>query len=80
MVGIPELVRDDETGLIAPEADREALATALMRMIDDTGLRQRLSIAARSLIEDQFNVTRSAAALREIFAASVARWRQSEAT
>lgn len=80
VVGIPELVRDDETGLIAPEADPEALATELMRMIDDTGLRQRLSIAARALIEDQFNVTRSAAALREIFAASVARWRQSEAT
>jgi colanic acid/amylovoran biosynthesis glycosyltransferase len=79
VVGIPELVRDGQTGLIAPEADPEALAAALMRMTDEAGLRRRLSTAARALIEEEFDVTRSAAALREVFAASVARRRRSEA-
>jgi glycosyltransferase involved in cell wall biosynthesis len=79
VVGIPELVRDGETGLIAPEADPEALAAALTRITEEAGLRRRLSTAARALIEAEFDVNRSAAALREVFAASVARRRQSEA-
>ena len=79
VVGIPELVRDGETGLIAHEADPEGLAAALMRMTDESGLRQRLSKSARALIEEEFDATRSAAALREVFAAAVARRRQSEA-
>lgn len=79
VVGIPELVRHDDTGLIAPEADPEALAAALMRVTDEHGLRQRLSKAARALIEEQFNVTDSAAALREVFATSIARRQQGEA-
>lgn len=79
VVGIPELVRDGETGLIAPEADPEALASALMRITEEAGLRRRLSTAARALIEDEFDVATSAAALREVFAASVARRRRSEA-
>jgi glycosyltransferase involved in cell wall biosynthesis len=79
VVGIPELVRDGQTGLIAPEGDPEALAAALMRMTDEAGLRHRLSTAARALIEAECDVSRSAAALREVFAAAITRRRQSEA-
>ena len=67
VTGIPELVRDGETGLIAPEGDPEGLARAIAAMLDGSELRQRLSRAARRLIETDFDVNRNAAALRTIF-------------
>lgn len=45
--GVPEIVRDGETGLLVPPGDREALATALQRVLDDEALRTKLGHAAR---------------------------------
>jgi len=73
VVGIPELVRDGETGLLVPEADPRALADALARALDDAALRGALSGRARALIETEFDVERSAAALRGLFADAIAR-------
>ena len=73
VVGIPELVRDGETGLLVAEGDPEALAAALARMLDDVGLRQTLSQRARRLIERDFDIANSAGALRAIFAKSIER-------
>ena len=72
VVGIPELVRDGETGLLAPEADPEALARAMSRLLDADALRQALSRRARALIEREFDITRNAAALRAVFDAAMA--------
>lgn len=71
VVGIPELVRDGETGLLVPEADPQALAAALARALDDPGLRRDLAIRARALIEAEFDVGRNAAALRALFATAI---------
>ncbi|WP_299702084.1 glycosyltransferase [uncultured Tateyamaria sp.] len=73
VVGIPELVRDGETGLLVAEGDPEALAAALARMLDDVSLRQSVSQQARVLIERDFDIANSAGALRAIFAKSIAR-------
>jgi colanic acid/amylovoran biosynthesis glycosyltransferase len=51
--GIPELVRDGETGLVVPPDDPEALAAALARLAGDPALRRRLGTAARALVERQ---------------------------
>ena len=72
VTGIPELVRDGETGLIAPAGDPLALADALERALADAGLRARLSEAGRAIVERDFDIERNAAALRGIFAASAA--------
>lgn len=72
VTGIPELVRDGQTGLLVPEGDPEALADALARMLDDAALRDRLSHGARALIEADYDVTRSAEALRGVFARAIA--------
>lgn len=76
VTGIPELVRDGETGLCVPEGDAGALANGLARLLDDAALRARFSRSARALIESEFDVTASAACLREIFrkAASGGMW------
>ncbi len=44
--GIPELIRHEETGLLAPPGDAEALATAIGRLYADEELRRRLAVAA----------------------------------
>lgn len=72
VTGIPELVQDGKTGLCVPEGDPEALAAALARMLDDQDLRQRVSRAGRDLIEREFDITVSAARLRDLFAEAVA--------
>jgi glycosyltransferase involved in cell wall biosynthesis len=51
--GIPELVRDGETGLIVPPNDPAALADALIRLAADPALAARLGTAARALVERQ---------------------------
>lgn len=41
--GIPEVVEDGKTGLLAPPRDAEKLADAIIRLIDDRGLAKRLA-------------------------------------
>ncbi|MGO1463058.1 MAG: glycosyltransferase family 4 protein [Marinobacter sp.] len=71
ITGIPELVRDGETGLCVPSRDPQALAEAISRLLADPALGQRLSNAGRMLIERNFDINRNAACLREIFAQAV---------
>jgi glycosyltransferase involved in cell wall biosynthesis len=49
--GIPEVIREGESGLLAPAGSVEALAEALARVIADAGLRQRLAASARRQAE-----------------------------
>jgi glycosyltransferase involved in cell wall biosynthesis len=51
--GIPELVRDGETGLLVPPNDPAALADALARLAADASLGPRLGTAGRALVERQ---------------------------
>ena len=69
VTGIPELVRDGETGLLVAENDPAALAAALERLLEDPPLRERLARAGRELLERSFQADRSAARVRELWAA-----------
>ncbi|MDX6768136.1 MAG: glycosyltransferase [Elusimicrobiota bacterium] len=44
--GIPEVVEDGATGLLAPPRDPEALAGAILRLLDDPALGRRLAAEA----------------------------------
>jgi colanic acid/amylovoran biosynthesis glycosyltransferase len=72
VTGIPEAIRDEDTGLLVAEGDEGALADAIARMLDDPGLRLRVATAARRRIEEAFDVRRNAAALRALFASRAA--------
>jgi colanic acid/amylovoran biosynthesis glycosyltransferase len=66
VTGIPEVVRDEETGLLVPQHDPVRLAAALERLVTDRALASRLSRAARALVESSFDVHVQARALREL--------------
>jgi len=65
--GIPELVRDGETGLLVPERDAAALAEALLRLYTDRDLGRRLASAGRQLVLREFNLEHNVAQLRALF-------------
>ena len=72
IVGIPELVRDGDTGLLAPPNDPPALADTIARLLNDPALAVRLATNARALIERDYNIHANTAQLREHIRASIA--------
>ena len=67
--GIPEIVLDGETGLLAEAGDADGLAAALERLADDAWLCRELGAAGRARAVRRFSWDRAADAYRTIFAA-----------
>jgi colanic acid/amylovoran biosynthesis glycosyltransferase len=72
VTGIPEVVRDGDTGLQVPQRDPPALAVALERLLVDPELRVQLATAGRRLIEAEFDISRNTIQRRAIFRAAAA--------
>lgn len=70
--GIPELVRDGETGLLVPPDDVGALTGALTRLVDQPELRRRLATNVAALIAADFDATKNAERLVSILLAVAA--------
>jgi glycosyltransferase involved in cell wall biosynthesis len=49
--GIPDIVEDGVTGLLVPPGDAVALADALVRVLDDRPLAERLGAAAHDAVQ-----------------------------
>lgn len=75
--GIPELVEDGRTGLLAPPGDAPALAEALARLAGDPALRARLGAAGRERVLAEFDIRANA---RRLLAQIVASSGQAAAT
>jgi glycosyltransferase involved in cell wall biosynthesis len=67
VAGVPELIRDDVNGLLAPAGDAVALARAIARLEADPALRLRLGQHARQRVEKSFDVWKNVARLAEVF-------------
>ena len=65
--GIPEVLRDGETGLVVPEGDARAVADAIERLIDDPPLGTQLGAAARAFVRSEFDLDRNIARLVDRF-------------
>jgi glycosyltransferase involved in cell wall biosynthesis len=68
--GIPELVRDGETGALVPLDDANALAAAIGRLLDDPALRRSWGEAGRCRVQEHF----SAAATHDAIEDCLTRW------
>ncbi len=54
--GVPELITDDESGLLVPPESPDLLAAAVTRLLEDASLRRRLSAAALQKYKDNFEI------------------------
>lgn len=61
--GVPEIVRDGETGLLVPIGDAPALATALADLLGDPARARALGAAGQASVQEQFNWDRVAATI-----------------
>jgi glycosyltransferase involved in cell wall biosynthesis len=67
LAGIPELVVDGQTGMLAPPGDFTALAQALERLLRDPELRLRFGHGGRQRIEQHFRIEQTIAPLVDLF-------------
>jgi len=67
--GTPELIQDDESGLLVPRHDPAALAAALERLLGDPALAARLGAAARKRVQTRFAPEASIERLVALYAA-----------
>ena len=65
--GIPELVDNGSTGLLAPPRDIGALADALQRLLHSSELRFRMGRLGREKVLREFNLQRGAKKLSDLF-------------
>jgi len=73
--GVPELVCDGQTGLLAPEDDVEALAGALDRLLGSPAERARMGANARRAVAD-YDWPQVAARYLEVYRSSLTAWAQ----
>src|SRR5438552_7247314 len=73
LAGIPELVVDGQTGMLAPPGDSTALAHALEQLLRDPELRLRFGDAGRARVEQHFRIEKTVAPLMEMLERSCSR-------
>lgn len=65
--GIPELIDDGKTGLLAAEKDPESLAKGIARLFQDRELRETLRENGFSVVMSQFDIRKNVAQLSRVF-------------
>jgi colanic acid/amylovoran biosynthesis glycosyltransferase len=68
-----EAITDGVTGLVAPAEKPVEWVQALRRLATDDALAERLRVAARKWVEENFNAHDNAARLLTLFRATVAK-------
>ncbi len=72
VAGIPDVVRDEECGLLVPERDPAALATALRRLVREPETASRLGRAARAIAVERLSWEAAARAFEDCYAQATA--------
>jgi glycosyltransferase involved in cell wall biosynthesis len=66
--GVPEILRDGESGFLVPAADEARLEDAINRLLADPALRTRLGKAGRERAKTHFTIQAQIALLSAIIA------------
>jgi len=70
---VPELVRDGENGLLVPFGDVEALASAILRLLDDTALARALGERGHQLATEHYTWAAVHERVKEAFQIAIER-------
>ena len=74
--GLPEIIEDGVSGLLVAPSDPEALALAIMRLIEAPDLREQLGLAARACVERKFTWDQVANETTNAYERAIAVWRR----
>ena len=65
--GIPEVITDNETGLLVESKDSNAIAGAIERIMREKGLRERLARNAKNYTRENFDIKKTVSGTRELY-------------
>lgn len=65
--GLPDLITDDETGLLVPPRDAAQLATAVLRLLQNPEVATRLGAAAQQIVRERFAVQRLLTDMNQLY-------------
>lgn len=65
--GIPEVIKDEQNGILVSPQDQNALANAICRVLDDSTLASKLARRARTTVELSYSIRAVAKAYSEIY-------------
>lgn len=71
--GMPEMIQDGESGLLAQSGDAQSYVSCLERLLSDSALRLRLGAAARDAVRRSFTDTRVAQLSVQLYQEQVGR-------
>src|SRR5262249_37120001 len=66
--GTPALVEDEVTGLLVPAGDPAALAKAIIQLVEDPGLAERMGAGGRELVRARFGLDRMLLRVEALYA------------
>jgi glycosyltransferase involved in cell wall biosynthesis len=67
VAGVPELVRNKETGILVPPADPAALAEGILYLLDNPDKRKKLAQNAHNLVKQEFSVEAMVQSIDELY-------------
>ncbi len=73
--GVPDIVREGETGLLVPEGDVAAFADAVRRLLVDADLRRRMGAAAARAVRARHGLEQASGRIDAALAETVRRFR-----
>ena len=65
--GLPELVIQNQTGLLVPARDAEALAVAILELAENSKLRTSMGDNAREMMLEKFSASKMAAEINKLY-------------
>lgn len=79
--GLQEVVEDKVTGLVVPRQDAEATAEAILTLVHDRELRERMGAEGRKLVRARYEWGENARRMKQLYEEAVQEWhRQARAT
>jgi len=64
--GIPEVLVDEETGIVSEPGNAESLADAILRLLGDTELQKKLGQRGREVVKERFDIQKNIGRLIEL--------------
>ncbi len=72
--GLPEVVKDGETGFVVPRKNSEAAFHAMDKLVSDSGLRKKMGLAGRKRVESIYNWKDNVFQMIEIYKSILDYW------